>query len=428
MNQKELREIRKRFKLDKDSISHVYGCYVNAAKDIVARMDMSMGLMEQEEAELYLKQLKKAISGTLGKNLLDIGFSTKQVEDSDEHRLLQALRLSHLRDEDMRELFYRRVIESLDFGDESYVILLASDSYDIPFKGNDDEIWEEGSNEVFDYMICCICPVKDAKASLRYFAEERNFRGASSGHVLGTPELGFMFPTFDDRSTNIYNALYYSRGLADIHEEFIAGIFNTEKVPMSAGAQQHAFSDVLCESLGNDCSLDVVKAVHGQIRERLLIHKESKDPEVPEIYVEDVDDILKSSGVPDEKIGTFNEACRREFGEQSVLNPINLMESNKFQMVTPQVKITVDPEFTYTITTKVIDGSRYILIPMGEGVEVNGIDINVDVSDVAEAGTVRDAGQINNAGQDRATGARENAEAHENGETTSPADDDEVEF
>ena len=143
---------------------------------------------------------------------------------------------------------------------------------------------------------------------------------------------------------------------------------------------------------------------------------------MPEIYVEDVDDILKSSGVPDEKIGTFNEACRREFGEQSVLNPINLMESNKFQMVTPQVKITVDPVFTYTITTKVIDGSRYILIPMGEGVEVNGIDINVDVSDVGEAGQGRDAGQ------DRATGARENAEAHENGETTSPADDDEVEF
>ena len=64
MNQKELREIRKRFTLDKDSISHVYGCYVNAAKDIVARMDMSMGLMEQEEAELYLKLLKKSISGS----------------------------------------------------------------------------------------------------------------------------------------------------------------------------------------------------------------------------------------------------------------------------------------------------------------------------------------------------------------------------
>lgn len=377
MNQKELREIRKRFTLDKDSISHVYGCYVNAAKDIVARMDMSMGLMEQEEAELYLKLLKKSISGTLGKNLLDIEFSTKQVEDSDEHRLLQALRQSHLRDEDMRELFYKRVIESLDFGDDSYVILLATDSYDIPFKGHDDEIWEEGSNEVFDYIICCICPVKDAKASLRYFAEEQNFRGASSGHVLGNPELGFMFPTFDDRSTNIYNALYYSRGLVDIHHEFIDGIFNIEKSPMSAGAQQHAFTDVLCESLGEDCSLDVVKAVHGQIRQQLLVHKESKDPEVPELFVEDLDDVLKHSGVPEEKVEIFNEACRKEFGDQSILNPINVMESKKFEMKTPEVKITVDPEYTYLITTQEIDGSQYLLIPAGEGVTVNGIDISV---------------------------------------------------
>ncbi len=377
MNQKELREIRKRFTLDKDSISHVYGCYVNAAKDIVARMDMSMGLMEQEEAELYLKLLKKSISGTLGKNLLDIEFSTKQVEDSDEHRLLQALRQSHLRDEDMRELFYKRVIESLDFGDDSYVILLASDSYDIPFKGRDDELWEEGSNEVFDYIICCICPVKDARASLRYFAEEQNFRGASSGHVLGNPELGFMFPSFDDRSTNIYNALYYSRGLVDIHHEFIDGIFNIEKSPMSAGAQQHAFTDVLCESLGEDCSLDVVKAVHGQIRQQLLVHKESKDPEVPELFVEDLDDVLKHSGVPEEKVEVFNEACRKEFGDQSILNPINVMESKKFEMKTPEVKITVDPEYTYLITTQEIDGSQYLLIPAGEGVTVNGIDISV---------------------------------------------------
>ena len=377
MNQKELREIRKRFTLDKDSISHVYGCYVNAAKDIVARMDMSMGLMEQEEAELYLKLLKKSISGTLGKNLLDIEFSTKQVEDSDEHRLLQALRQSHLRDEDMRELFYKRVIESLDFGDDSYVILLASDSYDIPFKGRDDELWEEGSNEVFDYIICCICPVKDARASLRYFAEEQNFRGASSGHVLGNPELGFMFPSFDDRSTNISNALYYSRGLVDIHHEFIDGIFHIEKSPMSAGAQQHAFTDVLCESLGEDCSLDVVKAVHGQIRQQLLVHKESKDPEVPELFVEDLDDVLKHSGVPEEKVEIFNEACRKEFGDQSILNPINVMESKKFEMKTPEVKITVDPEYTYLITTQEIDGSQYLLIPAGEGVTVNGIDISV---------------------------------------------------
>lgn len=378
MNQKELREIRKRFKPEKDSISHVYGCYVNAAKEVVARMDMSVGLMEPEEAEMYMKLLKKTLSGTLGKNLLDIGFSVKQVEESDEHRLLQALRLSHMRDEDMRELFYQRVIESVDMGDESYVILMASDSYDVPFKGSDDEIWEEGSGEVFDYIICCICPVKDAKASLRYYAEEKSFRGASTGHVLGNPEMGFMFPAFDDRGANIYSALYYSRNLSDIHEEFIEAVFNTQEVPMSAGAQKNVFSGLLCEALENECSLEVVKAVHGQIRERLELHKESKDPEVPELYVEDMDDILRGSGVTDEKIKVFNELCRRELGESPVMNPNNLIESKKFEMVTSEVKITVDPEYTYTIKTEVIDGSKYILIPVGEGVEVNGIDISVE--------------------------------------------------
>lgn len=377
MNKKELREIRRRFNPDYDSISHIYGCYVNAAHQIVSDIDMSVGLMEKEEAEMYLKLLKKGISGTLGKNLLTIDFSTEEVESGDEHRLLQALRQSHLRDENLRNLFYERVIENLDMGEDSYVILMASDAYDIPFKGSDDELWDEGSNEVFDYFVCCICPVKDAKAALSYQAEEKNFRGACIGHVLTAPEIGFMFPAFDDRSTNIYNLLYYCRKTSEIHEEFIDGIFNTKKVPMSADAQKNVFTMVLEESLGKDCSLEVVQAVHGQIRDRLLLHKESKDPEVPELYIEDVDEILKTTGVPEEKIQKFNETCEQQFGEYAVLNPENMIESKKFELETPEVKIKVDPEYANTIETRVIDGSRYILIPITEGVEVNGIDISI---------------------------------------------------
>lgn len=380
MNQKEVREIKKRLNPEKDSISRIYGCYVNAAREIVTTLDMSVGLMEQEEAELYFKLLKKTLSGTLGKNLLDIAFSIAQVENSDEHRLLQGLRSSHLRDAGLRDAFYQRIIESLDFGEDSYVILLASDSYDVPFKGSDDEIFEEGSGEVFDYILCCICPVKDAKSALRYIADEHNFRGASTGHVLGAPELGFLFPAFDDRAANIYNALYYSRGLVDIHEEFITGVFQTEKVPMSSGAQKLAFSDVLCESLGSDCSLDVVRAVHGEIRDRLLLHKESKNPEAPEICVEDVDDVLKANGISEQKVSGFHEACNREFGEQPVLNPLNLMETKKFEMSTPQVKITVDPDCADLVRTEIINGKTCIIIPVDENVVVNGIDVNPQCS------------------------------------------------
>ena len=378
MNQNELKEIRRRFRPDKDNISRIYGCYVNAAKEIVTRIDMSLGLMDQEETEMYYKILKKSLSGTLGRNLIDIEFSTAQVENSDEHRLLQALRTSHLSDESMRELMYQRIIETLDFGDESYVILMASDSYDVPFKGGDDEVFDEGSSEVFDYFICCVCPVKDAKAALRYESEERTFRGASTGHVLGAPEIGFMFPAFDDRCANIYNLLYYSRNISEIHDEFIRGIFNVADIPMSAGAQKDAFGGSLSAALGTDCSLEVIQAVHEDIREKLAFHKESKEPEAPEIYIEDVDDILRKSGVPDDKISSFNEECQRQLGSSDTFNPGNLVETKKFEMVTPEVKISVDPEYAYRIKTKVIDGEKYILIPADGTVEVNGIEVSVE--------------------------------------------------
>lgn len=375
MNKKEIREIRRRFNPDYENISHIYGCYVNAARQIVSCSDMSLALMGKDEAEMYLKLLKKGISGTLGKNLMDIEFTTKQVEESEEHKLLQALRKSHLRDENLRNAFYDRIIESVDMGEDSYVILMAADSYDVPYKGSDDEVWAEGSDEVYDYFVCCICPVKDAKAALSYQPDEKSFRGGCLGHVLTAPELGFLFPAFDDRSANIYNLLYYSRSISTIHDEFIEGMFNVEKAPMSAGAQKNIFGNVLSYALGETCDLEVVKAVHGQIRDRILLHKESKEPELPELYLEDVDDILKAGGVPEEKIQQFNETCERHFGQSPAMNPENLIESKKFELSTTEVKIKVDPEYIHEIKTKVIDGSKYILIPVGEGVEVNGIDI-----------------------------------------------------
>ena len=378
MNLKEVKEIRRRFSLNKDSISHIYGCYVNAAKEIVTTIDMPVGLMEQEEGEMYLKILKKAISGNPGRNLLELSFSTAQVENSDEHRLLQALRQSQLRDPGLRDALYERIIESLNLGDESYVILLGHDTYDVPYKTGNDEIFDEGSAEVFDYFVCAICPVKDAKSALRYTSEEKTFRSASTGHLISPPAVGFMFPTFDNRAANIYSVLYYSKDLMDLHDELISGLFNLENIPMSAGLQQNTFSTVLSDALHGECSLEVVQAVHGEIREKLEIHKESKDMEIPEIYVEDVGDILKKNGVSEEKITAFHQSCEKQFGNAGVLNPSNLMETKAFELNTADVKIKVAVDCAESVQTRVIDGIKYILIPVGEGVTVNGIDIDIE--------------------------------------------------
>ena len=376
MNQKELNELRRRFKLDHNSISRVYGCYVNGNREIISRMDASLGLMTQEEQEMYLGLLKKSLSGSLGRNLIDIVFSTQQVAGSEEHRLLQTLRQSSLQNAAAREALYRKIIDAIDMQDRNYLILLAADTYDVPHKGSDDEVQADASDRVFQYFLCSICPVKDPEMELRYSNEQKEFHSASTGHIALAPELGFLFPAFDDRAANIYNALFYSKNAALLHQEVIDAVFRVEP-PMSAEEQKNVFSAALGDTLQEDCSYDVVQSVHEQLRGRIEEHKESKDPEPLELSVQEVGEILAGSGVPGEKVEAFRAECRRQYGEQAALNPKNIIESKKFQVNTPEVKISVAPEFSYMVETRIIDGRKYLLIPADEGVEVNGINVSI---------------------------------------------------
>ena len=376
MNQKELNEIRRRFKPDRTAISKVYGCYVSSARQIISYIDAPMGLMSQEEQEMFLNLLKKSLSGALGRNLIDIVFSTAQVADSDEHRLLQTLRQTALQDPNAREMLYRRIIDSIDMGDSSYLILLAADAYDVPRRGSDDQVLADGSDTVFKYFVCSICPVKDPTLALRYSDELSEFHSCSTGHIASPPELGFLFPAFDDRAANIYNALFYSKNPAELHQEVIDALFRVEP-PMSAAEQKNVFDTALTEALDQDCSYDVVQSVHEQIRAKIEDHKESHDPEPLELTVSDVGCILANSGVDTEKVEAFKANCEKQYGENAALNPVNIIESRKFQVTTPEVKISIAPENSYLIETRVIDGRKYLLIPADDGVEVNGIGVNI---------------------------------------------------
>lgn len=376
MNQRELSELRRRFRPDKSAISRIYGCYVNSSKEVVSYIDASLGVMPQEEAEKYLGLLKKALSGTLGRNLIDIVFSTQQVVDSEEHRLLSALRDSALKDGAVRQAFYQKVIDSLDMGDSNYLILLAHDIYDVPYRGKDDETQADASDQVFSYIVCCVCPVKDSKIELGYFPGENEFHNCAPGQIVAAPELGFLFPAFDDRSANIYNALFYAHKVDEIHHEFIDAVFHTEP-PMSAPEQREAFETALSEALEDVCSMDVVQSVHEQLTERIAQHKESKDPEPLELTVREVGAILQSSGVAEEYVDSFCEKCNEQFGDGAVLNPDNLIDRKRFEIKTGNATIHVDPEHSYLVETRIIGGRKYILIPADEGAEVNGLNVRI---------------------------------------------------
>jgi hypothetical protein len=340
-------------------------------------VDAPLGLLSQEEQEMYLNLLKKTLSGALGRNLIDIVFSTAQVADSDEHRLLQTLRQTELQDANARESLYRRIIDAIDMGESSYLILLAADTYDVPHRSRDDLEVPDASETVFRYFVCAICPVKDPTLALQYSDRDKEFRGSSTGHIAQPPALGFLFPAFDDRAANIYNALFYSKDTAQLHQEVIDAVFCVQEAPMSPQEQQNLFAAALTETLEKDCSYDVVQAVHEQLRGRIQEHKESRDPEPLTLSVREVGDVLTGSGVPEEKVEAFQDQCRRQYGQDAALNPRNIIEAGKFQITTPEVKITVPPEYSYMVETRIIDGRRFILIPADDGVEVNGIAVTI---------------------------------------------------
>ena len=373
MTQKEIAELRRRFRPDKSAINHIYGCYVNGNREIISYLDEPLGIMPQEESEKYLSLLKKSLSGTQGKNLIDIVFSTQQVADSEEHSLLMALRDSQLKDGKARKAFYDRVIGTLDMDGGNYLLLMAYDAYDVPYKGKDGEMQADASDTVFSYIVCCICPVKDGKPELGFFAGENEFHSCTANQIVAPPELGFLFPAFDDRAANLYNALFYSKTPDQLHQEFIDAVFHTEP-PLSSAEQRDAFETALSDALEGACSMEIAQAIHERLRDQIVQHKERHDPEPLAVTVGEVGAILQSCNVPEEQVSRFLENCEEQFGKGIVLDPSNLIDSGKFEVETADARISVDPERSYLVETRMIDGRAYLLIP-ADGVTVNGLPI-----------------------------------------------------
>ena len=240
MNDKELREVRKRFRPDQNNISHIRGCFVNEKKEIVTEFKESLALCPQEETESLLAIMKKTLSGSLGTNLIDLKFRTEQVRESDEHALLMALKRSELSDDDaVHELFFR-IKENVTLGG-NYVILLAFDKYDYFEYGKDGEK-NEDSFGVYNFFVCSICPIKHMKSAVSFHAYDNTFHTLSSDSLIGAPELGFIFPAFEDRKENIYGSLYYTHDITKNHTDFVKRIFDLE-LPMPAAVQKETFDE-----------------------------------------------------------------------------------------------------------------------------------------------------------------------------------------
>ena len=383
MNKQEISEIRRRLNLDKNNISCIRGCYVNEKKEIISEFTHSLLTLPQEEAEKYLAIFKRALSGTQGKNLIDITMRPDEVMEGEHHRLLTAMKDTALKVDQAVEKFFDRIITGMEF-EGNYLILLMQDTYDVPFRSFDENKVDQPSEEVFSYIICAVCPVKLSRSALCYCAEDNEFHDRDVEWVVAAPELGFMFPTFEDRAANIYNALFYTRDTEAAHDDFISAVFDANS-PMPADLQKETFDYLLGEALEEDCSLEVVQNVHETLREMIEERKADKTAEAPMISMREVSNLLEACGVSEAHVEAFEEKYEQEFGPAMDLSAHTLVNTRKFEVRTPDVVVHVNPERSDLVETRVIDGFKYILIRAEEGVEVNGVNIRIAGADEPDA-------------------------------------------
>jgi len=372
VNNKEVREIKRRFQPNKNNITHIYGCYVNGGtKEVISSFTEPVALLEEQEQKQYFALLNKALSGGMGKNLMDVSFTTAQVKDSDEHRLLSRLRQSKLEDEAARDKLCQILTEALNFEDKNYLILMAYDAYDVKAEKEDMD-----SADVFRYFLCCVCPVTTGRAELGYAHKDKRFHNEVISQLVTAPVLGFMYPAFDDRCTNIYGALLYSRNAAENHTAFVASIFN-RPAPMTAVEQKDCFDELLSDALDSRCGFELVQNLNQQICDKIAAHKESGSPEVLTFSGYEVGEMLEEGGTPAEQVDAFVHSYEERIGKDAEIVSTNICNPRKMTVETEQIKISLDPQYSYLIQTRNENGRKYIIIAADSGVEINGVPVEI---------------------------------------------------
>ena len=370
MNKKEILEIRKSLTKENCAITRICGCYVNHDKEIIFETKNAFLSLPEEEGFKYHDIFKHTLSGTIGKNLYDIEFPLEQESFGGTQDFLLKLRNSKLQDDDLIHDFYNRVITNFEYPENYYIILIHS-VYDVPGKTSDGFENFDASDEVYDHILCSICPVKLQKAGLSYDSENNSIGESNRDWMVEAPIKGFLFPAFNDRATDIHSLLYYSKNPKDLGESFIDAVIGSE-IPISSPGQKEVFNSIIEETFTESLDFETIREVHENIQELIEDNKENPDP--VKLSKEDVRKIFEDAGVEEENIVSYEKAFVESVGERTELQANNITET-KFSIKTPDIVIKVNPSRTDLVETRIIDGRQCIVIAVDDHIQVNGIDV-----------------------------------------------------
>lgn len=427
MNKKEVLELKRRFKKESATFTRVCGCYVDGNRNKICKIGNTFLNLEEEEFYKYLEIANKSLSGTLGNNLLELSFPMEEEEVGGRQQILMALRETKLEDEALLDTYYDLVIDSYEHAG-NYLILLFHDAYDVMSRTSDNLNLDE-SEEVYEYLICAICPVDLSKPGLGYLEEEKRIGPRVRDWIVGPVDTAFLFPAFNDRSTDIHATLFYTKNTKEPHAEFMANGLGCG-VEHTATEHKMAFHSIVRNVLGpedehtNEVLLDIQQNLSEMIEEYQETHDEDDefllDKEV-------VGKILADSSIPEEKASRIEKSVEAAFGEKPpaaehvidakalVQNELRVeklaledqvgsltvqlnqkedelkertsrlvekqeeIDSYIAETKTYDVVLRVKPEKASQIKSQIIDGQKCLVIPMEEDehAAINGINTTV---------------------------------------------------
>lgn len=381
MTRKELSEIKSQYTLENSGILRLCGCYVDGERNKITQFNENFLNLPEEEKHKYFDIFKKTLSGTPGKNLIDMKFNVDAYADEGARTFLMNLRDSGLKDDRLLDEFYDRIINNYSYVG-NYLILLINQVYDIPTVTTDNIEMEDASDEVYSYILCSICHVNLSKPGLGYDEEDNNFHDKKQNHMVDVPDVGFLFPAFNKRSADEDMTVFYTKDVSEFEDGLIDCLLDCV-APLPAKQQKETFTSLVSEAVGEEADLQVVKNIHANL-EQIIEEKKQESPAPVMLDKNEMKNLLEKSGVKEEKLENFEEHFEMAAGEHGKLVASNVSSGKKFEVKTPDVVIKINSDKTDIVSTQVIDGRQCLVIQIDERLVVNGISVNPDTGEVID--------------------------------------------
>lgn len=417
MNKKDLMELKRRFKKESCTISRMAGCYVDASREKVLKLNESFLNLDEEEFYKFLEIAKKTMAGTIGNNVLELDFPLDEEAPGGKQQFLYGLRSSNLDNEELLDRLYDLIIDNYQYVG-NYLILVFHDSYDIISRTSDKQKLDE-SEEVYEYLLVSICPVALSKPGLGYRKEENRIGARIRDWVVGVPDLGFLFPAFSDSSADIHKVDYFIRDAKDSHPEFVADVLGCGP-KLTATEQKQTFHAIVKKAFGPDEEIGEKALIGVQecLNDKIDTSEEMTDAQLAEIVLtgEDIEEALVEQGMDAVVAKKVSETVKETFGdemppvanlidnkaleanakvkkEQELVKEVNTLKTEIVEkdkqlseaatyiedLKTYDVVVRVKPDKASKIKSQILGDQKYLMIPMDENEHVNLNGVNTQV-------------------------------------------------